>query len=173
MAEFLPAFEKMIIAEGGYELSNATLDHGGRTFAGIASRYHADWPGWEYVNTGDFDNPRLIALVHEFYVNEFWSVMHGEELLEQWVAESIFDFAVNAGTKTAIKLAQVVARTAPDGIVGSKTVLAINALNADDFVIRYALAKIARYARICNRDKGQSKFLLGWINRTLENAEAY
>jgi hypothetical protein len=31
----------------------------------------------------------------------------------------------------------------------------------------YALAKIARYRDIVQRDKTQIKFLLGWINRTL------
>jgi hypothetical protein len=32
----------------------------------------------------------------------------------------------------------------------------------------YALAKIARYRDIVRKDKTQIKFLLGWINRTLE-----
>jgi len=35
------------------------------------------------------------------------------------------------------------------------------------FKEQYALAKIARYAEICNKNRTQSKFLLGWINRTL------
>ena len=30
------------------------------------------------------------------------------------------------------------------------------------------LTKVSRYAEICNRDRTQSKFLLGWINRTLK-----
>ena len=172
MADFLPAFEKMIIAEGGYRLHDVALDHGGRTFAGIASRYHADWAGWEYVNAGNFEDPALTALVRAFYADEFWNPVHGEELLEQRVAESIFDFSVNTGCKTAVKLAQVVAGATPDGIVGGKTVLAINALPADDFVMKYALAKVARYAGICNHNRGQSKFLLGWINRTLDGVNA-
>ena len=34
--------------------------------------------------------------------------------------------------------------------------------------LKYALAKVSRYAEICNRDRTQSNFLLGWINRTLK-----
>jgi lysozyme family protein len=172
MAEFLPAFEKMIIAEGGYRLTEVKLDHGGRTFAGISSRYHADWPGWEYVKAGNFADPVLTALVREFYADEFWEPVHGEELIEQPVAESIFDFAVNAGVRTAVKLAQIVSGATPDGIAGPKTILAINALGSDEFVTKYALAKIARYAGICDRDPDQKKFLLGWINRTLDGVAA-
>jgi lysozyme family protein len=172
MADFLPAFEKMIIAEGGYRLHDVALDRGGRTFAGIASRYHPDWPGWEYVNRGQFDDPKLTQLVRDFYHENFWAPIHGDELLEQRVAESVFDFSVNTGVRAAVKLAQVVAGTTPDGIVGKKTVLALNAFQADDFIVRYALAKVARYAGICNRDRGQSKFLLGWINRTLSGVQS-
>lgn len=170
MAEFLPAYEKMIRSEGGYRLTDVRLDRGGRTYAGISSRFHADWAGWEYVNAGDFDDPALTALVREFYADEFWEPIRGEELIEQRVAESIFDFAVNAGVRTSVKLAQVVAGTTPDGIVGSKTVMAVNALHEDDFVLKFSLAKIARYAEICNKHPEQSKFLLGWINRTLREA---
>jgi len=35
------------------------------------------------------------------------------------------------------------------------------------FVLKYAIAKISRYADICNKDHSQGKFLLGWINHTL------
>jgi hypothetical protein len=30
------------------------------------------------------------------------------------------------------------------------------------------LAKMARYAEICNKNRTQVKFLLGWLNRTLK-----
>jgi lysozyme family protein len=168
MADFLPAFEKMIIAEGGYRLHDVALDRGGRTFAGIASRYHPDWPGWEYVNRGQFDDPKLTQLVRDFYHENFWAPIHGDELLEQRTAESLFDFAVNAGVRSAVKLAQGVAGARQDGIFGSKTLLAVNALREDEFLLKFSMAKVAKYAEICNRDRTQCKFLLGWINRTLD-----
>ena len=49
--------------------------------------------------------------------------------------------------------------------------LAIDALVAADpalFRALFALAKVTRYRDIVRRDRSQAKFLLGWINRTLE-----
>jgi hypothetical protein len=42
-----------------------------------------------------------------------------------------------------------------------------NNVEPEAFKKAYALAKITRYADICNKNRTQSKFLLGWINRTL------
>jgi hypothetical protein len=36
------------------------------------------------------------------------------------------------------------------------------------FKEQYALAKIARYVEICNKNPVQVKFLKGWLNRTLK-----
>jgi lysozyme family protein len=76
---------------------------------------------------------------------------------------------VNSGTRTAVKLAQLVVGSQPDGVLGPKTVEALAAMDGDSFKKSYALAKVARYAAICNRNRTQSKFLLGWINRTLKS----
>jgi lysozyme family protein len=56
----------------------------------------------------------------------------------------------------------------PDGQFGDKTVEALNAIDPDKFVPMFALAKIARYRDIVTKNRTQQKFLLGWINRTLQ-----
>ena len=62
--------------------------------------------------------------------------------------------------------------TSPDGVIGLNTVARLNADNIkpEDFIASFTLLKIARYAHICNKDKSQSKFLLGWILRSLGGA---
>jgi len=62
----------------------------------------------------------------------------------------------------------VVAGVSADGVAGPVTARAINAMPAELFAVKYALAKVARYAAIVNNDRAQGKFLLGWINRTLQ-----
>lgn len=168
MAEFEKAYEQMIINEGGYKLHNVSGDRGGQTYAGIARNFHPTWTGWSFIDNNQMENPELTERVREFYRNNFWNKIKGDEIKEQSIAETLFDFAVNAGTATAARLAQSVADTTPDGIVGSKTIEALNKFKGEDFIIRYALAKVARYANIVNRDRSQQKFLLGWINRTLK-----
>lgn len=163
MADFSPAFEAMIKNEGGYVLHNVEGDRGGMTYAGIARNMHPQWPGW-----GPIDRQEAVPaqLVREFYRQQFWTPIRGDDITSQVIAQTIFDFHVNAGA-VAIKLAQLVVGSTPDGAMGAKTVTALNAIEPGKFVMAYALAKIARYRDIVAKDKTQIKFLLGWINRTL------
>jgi len=165
MSDFLPAFEAMIIDEGGYKLHTVKGDRGGATYAGIARNYHRGWAGWAFVDRGEIPPSQL---VRDFYKREFWDALRCGEINQQPIASSLFNFAVNAGTKTAAKLAQVVVGVTPDGAIGPKSLEALNKIHPERFVSAFALAKISRYAAICNRDPSQVKFLLGWINRTLK-----
>lgn len=165
MADFETAYEKTLRAEGGYRLTDVKGDKGGQTYAGIARNMHPRWPGWVHVDRGDVPPS---SLVREFYRLNFWQAVQGDEIASQEAAESLYDFAVNAGARTAVKLAQVALGVTPDGALGPRTLAALNAIPGPAFVTKYAIAKVARYAEICNRDRTQSKFLLGWINRTLE-----
>ncbi|MFT5658144.1 MAG: lysozyme family protein [Gammaproteobacteria bacterium] len=84
------------------------------------------------------------------------------------MAEYLFDTAVNMGPRTASRLAQIALDLLPvDGIIGPMSVGAINAAAPESFIAEYTIAKIARYAYICNKNQTQSKFLLGWVNRGL------
>lgn len=165
MADFMPAYEAMIRNEGGYVLHTVLGDRGGMTYAGIARRMNPDWPGWAYLDRGETPPSQL---VRDFYKARYWQSVRGDGLADQRVAQTLFDFAVNAGAKTAVKLAQIVVGTTPDGVLGTKTLAALNAADPDKFVLAYALAKIARYRDIVTRDRTQQKFLLGWISRTLK-----
>jgi len=167
MATFKTAFDKMIKNEGGYKLHSVDGDRGGQTYAGIARNYNPNWLGWSLIDNQRMDRPELTVLVSNFYQENYWNKVRGCEIESQHVAESLFDFAVNAGTKTASKLAQIAVGAAPDGVIGPQTLESINAVDEELFILKYALAKVARYAEICNRDRGQSKFLLGWTNRTI------
>lgn len=168
MADFSPAFERMIQNEGGYQLVDVQADRGGQTYAGIARNFYPNWPGWRYIDNKDFQNLELSSLVRDFYQAQFWEKTSGENITDQVIAESIFDFGVNAGASTAVKLAQIVVGTVPDGRIGPVTLEKLNNIDAAQFVMKYAIAKITRFAEICNKDKTQTKFLLGWINRTIK-----
>ena len=167
MAEFLPAFERMIVNEGGYVLHTVKDDRGGATYAGIARAFHPNWQGWRFIDQGETPPADL---VRQFYRSQFWHPLRLDEVTHQEVAANIFDFGVNAGISTAAKLAQLVVGATPDGKIGAKTLQALNGIDPDLFVARYALAKMARYAQIVTRDRTQGKFLLGWLNRTLKEA---
>lgn len=166
MADFQPGFEKMIRNEGGYILHEVSGDRGGLTYAGIAENFHPNWEGWALLKKNP-DDPAITQLVRDFYKQQFWDRINCDLIESQIIAESIFDFAVNAGIKTASKLAQIVVDATPDGIIGNRTVGKLNEVDEEHFRSNFALAKIARYASIVTKNPGQGKFLLGWINRTL------
>ena len=164
MADFIPAFEAMIENEGGYKLHTVAGDKGGMTYAGIARNFHPNWPGWSSIDRGGIPETLLVC---DFYRQNFWNSIRGNEIVSDLIATTIFDFGVNAGVGTATKLAQAVVGTTPDGKIGPQTLAALNAADPETFLLTYALAKIARYRDIVTRDRSQEKFLLGWINRTL------
>jgi lysozyme family protein len=168
MADFDPAFDRTITNEGGYKLTDIAADKGGLTYAGIARKPNPHWAGWRYIDAKDMNNLELSREVRNFYKDEFWDAVGGDDIKDQVIAESIYDFAVNAGVATAVKLAQLVVGSVPDGRIGPRTLDKLNALETSDFVAKYTVAKIARYAEICNRDRSQNAFLLGWINRTIK-----
>ena len=167
MSDFLPAFERMLANEGGYLLHKVAGDTGGLTYAGIARNKNPHWPGWAAIDRGETPASQLVRL---FYVEEFWRPVAGDAITHQRVAENLFDFGVNAGPRTAVKLAQIIVGATPDGVAGPKTIAALNAMDPELFVARYAIAKLARYHGICQRDPVQRKFLMGWVARTLKEA---
>ncbi|MCP4746894.1 MAG: N-acetylmuramidase, partial [Desulfobacteraceae bacterium] len=105
MGNFDNAFEEMIKNEGGYKLHRVSGDRGGLTYAGISRKYHPNWPGWSYIDNGEIDNADLTGQVKQFYRRQFWEKIKGDEIREQTIVFSLFDFAANAGCRTAIKLA--------------------------------------------------------------------
>lgn len=167
MADFLLAFERMIVNEGGYKLHMVAGDTGGQTYAGIARNKNPGWPGWSAIDAGEVPPS---SMVRAFYKAEYWARLSADAINEQRIAENLFDFGVNAGWKTSAKLAQVVVGATPDGIVGPATLERLNLYSPDLFIAQFALAKLARYRDIVTRDRVQQKFLLGWINRTLKEA---
>jgi lysozyme family protein len=168
MAEFNPAFDRMIRDEGGFVLHNVPGDRGGQTYAGIARNMHPKWPGWSVTDAGGTPPAQL---VHDFYRAHFWDDIRGDQITQQAVASDIFNFYVNTGRPAKV-LAQVVVGATPDGVFGPRTVAAINAFDPEKFVLSYALAKITRYRDIVQRDRTQLKFLLGWLNRTLNGLKS-
>lgn len=183
MADFTPCFEKVIMLEGGYQLHEVSGDRGGMTYAGIARNAWPKWPGWVKIDAGEMDG-ELTGLVRTFYKDHFWDKIRGDGITAQQVAYHMFAFAVNAGLKTSVRMAQRIVGATPDGIFGDMTFQRINDMVRDEkderiFVVTFSLFKVFRYKDICMNDsrRGQDrvnsnlKFLCGWINRVQKGLE--
>ncbi|MEI6091953.1 MAG: putative peptidoglycan-binding domain-containing protein, partial [bacterium] len=93
-----------------------------------------------------------------------------DDIENQLVADSIFDFGVNAGVRTSASLAQLVVEADPDGVIGPATITKLNAFDPDHFLAAFTVAKIARYISIVKKRPESRKYFYGWICRTINNA---
>ena len=159
IANFDDAFALMLRHEGGYV--NNPLDPGGRTNLGVTQK------AWEAYVEHAVDEADMRALtpdvVKPFYKAKYWDKVRGDELPDG-VDYAVFDLAVNSGVGRASKLLQSAVGVPADGMVGAKTLAAVNACNAAD------LAKDICDMRL-NFLKSLSTFATfgkGWERRVVE-----
>jgi len=174
MADFSIAYEKVLAHEGGY--GNDSDDPGGETYKGVARKIFPKWDGWQIVDMlkrqssfpanldKDLD---LQSKIQNFYEANFWDKVKGDSINDQNVANSIFDFAVNAGVGTSASLAQMVVGAKADGVIGDKSIAALNTFNSEHFLAAFTVAKIARYIHIVKKRPTSRKYFYGWICRAL------
>lgn len=160
MTRFNKAVRKTILHEGGATYTNDPDDPGGETKFGISKR------SFPHVNIRELTQATAI----EIYRKNYWAPIQADQIKSNVVAETIFDTAVNMGVRTTIKLVQTTLDIKVDGIIGKQTLGAVNKVDGDLFLAQFVITKIARYATLCNRNRRLKKYLLGWINRTLETA---
>ena len=175
MANFNEAFSATLQAEGGYV--DDPHDPGGETYKGIARSRNPKWPGWTRVDilktksnfprSLDADTD-LQQWVSDLYEINYWHKVRGDDIANQAIANSVFDFAVNAGPITSAKLAQFAVHVEPDGVIGDTTLTKLNAEDPRTFLAVFALAKIGRYIKICEGRVDSRKYFYGWVRRTLE-----
>ncbi len=174
MAEFTTAFQMVIAHEGGY--GNDPDDPGGETYKGVARKIFSKWDGWVKIDIlkrqsgfpANLDKDvDLQQDVVDFYRVNFWDRMSGDNISNQQVAESIFDFGVNAGVGTSASLAQMVVQAEPDGVIGQQSIQALNGFNPEHFIAAFTVAKIARYISIVKKRPTSRKYFYGWICRAV------
>lgn len=175
MAEFNFAFEKMLSHEGGY--SNDPDDSGKETYKGISRTNHKNWSGWSCIDKykGNFDFPSILDKdvhlqreIKEFYRSNFWCPLSADQISNQAIAASIFDFSVNAGIVTSVRIIQSIVGTKADGLIGEQTLKRLNTLDFGYVQSAFTLAKISHYIAIIKKRPANKKYLYGWVIRALD-----
>lgn len=175
MANFQDAYTKYIIPfEGAYV--NIQQDKGGETYKGIARNKFPMWDGWVYI---DFEKrtkyknseiprgtefPDIQYLVDKFY-HERWDLYKLSEIKNQNLAALLFDYIIHSGATHPILVIQNIVGTTPDGIIGPKTIAAINKANAATVFSRLLKEREKFLAGLIANDPTQKIFENGWKNR--------
>jgi lysozyme family protein len=187
MALFPEAFAHTLKHEGGY--SNDVDDAGGETYKGISRKYHPAWQGWKIIdgakNLSTFpdcieNDSELNIIVMSFYKEYYWDRFLGDLIIDQDLANELFDTAVNMGVGRAVTFLQTGLNLlnrnqlnypdiVEDGKFGQAT---MNALNSYFFMddASYLLKIInilqgAHYINYMKKSQVQEKFARGWLKR--------
>lgn len=155
------AVERVLKHEGGYV--NNPRDPGGETNYGItkATARAAGYKG------SMRDLPRDRA--KKIYKSAYWDRIWADQMPAE-VAFQVFDAAVNHGPKQAVKMAQQACGITGkwlDGLIGPKTIDAINRADPVHFTLNFNAVRIGFYTGLSTF----GTFGRGWMNRVARNLE--
>ena len=152
--------------EGGFV--NDPVDKGGATNMGVTI---GTWRsvGYDKDGDGDIDVDDLHLLDKEDVIERvlrphYWNRWRADEILNQSVANILVDWVWASGTH-GIKRPQRILGVTPDGIVGPKTIAAVNSMDPMELHFRIKNNRIKFIDEICQRDPSQERFRKGWLNR--------
>lgn len=151
--------------EGGFV--NDPLDKGGATNKGVTI---AVWKaqGYDKDGDGDIDVADLKLITVEDATNimkkNYWNRWKADQIKNQAVANTLVDWVWGSGA-WGIKIPQRILGVKDDGVVGIKTLEAINKQNPNKFLEKLYLARFNFLDGIVASNPSQKRFIKGWKNR--------
>ena len=160
LAPFILSFE------GGYNKVDG--DNGGATNKGVTL---ATWRRYGYDKDcdGDIDERDVMLIteydaIYEILKPVYWDKWRADEIKTQAIANLVVDWYWNSG-KYGIKLPQKILGVQMDGIVGPKTIAAINSYPDQQKLFNLLWKEREEFFRRRGAVPTQKKFLAGWLNR--------
>jgi lysozyme family protein len=169
MADFKPAFAFVLQHEDATRSGRVTVDAGGRTRFGIAEKFHPE------LTEEFFTGPAEDALqeAEKIEKHDYWDCLRLSEVENQNVANKLFDIAVNMGVRQAAVYSQRAlnallpreAQLVGDGVMGEKTLAAINAASPTVYHQLLCELSAAHYLQVTAAHPAQAVNLKGWLKR--------
>lgn len=153
--------------EGGSKFTNDPLDRGGATKYGItlntliSNNYDINHDG--KVNVDDVKALQLEDF-KKILKKQYWDRWQADNINNQSIANLLVDWLWGSGVN-GIKIPQRLLGVPADGIVGQKTINALNSANQKDIYNKVWQARKEFYLKIVKNNPSQSKWLRGWLNR--------
>ena len=94
----------------------------------------------------------------------YWDRWKADEIKSQSLANILVDWVWASGVH-GIKIPQELVGVLPDGIVGPKTIAAVNSRNPRELFDQIKLARFDFIEEICRKRPVNNKFKRGWMNR--------
>jgi len=154
---FDQAFQSLIGHEGGYLSADAARrqgDPGGETKYGISK---AAYPGEDIANM-------TLERAKQIYKRDYWGPA-GCDAVPDAIKFDLFDMAVNSGVKPAIRALQTAVKEVEDGILGPRTLQALQSVPPDRLRLRFSAARRMLWAGL----RTWPTFGRGWTIRQAKN----
>ncbi|MDO5858996.1 glycosyl hydrolase 108 family protein [Myroides odoratimimus] len=150
--------------EGGFV--NDPLDRGGATNMGITLNTWKHY-GYDKNCDGKIDDKDIKLLTQsdfKYVLKRYWDKWRADEINNQSVANILVDWYWGSG-KWGIIIPQRILGVTADGIVGSKTIAALNATDQQKLFNDVYKAREKFIHDIVKNNPTQQRFLKGWLNR--------
>lgn len=145
--------------------SNDPDDSGGATMVGVTLSTYKTYCKRNGLRTPSVTDLKAISykvwrdILHTMY----WNKWKADLIEDQSIANMLVDWVWGSGASIGIKRPQKLLKVTQDGIVGPKTIAAVN--SAQDFLKTLYDARKAHFEAIVKSKPTSKKFLKGWMNR--------
>lgn len=138
--------------------SNDPRDSGGATMRGVTIATYSHYLKREATQQElrNITNEE----VRDIYKTLYWNKVRADDL-PSGIDYALFDASVNMGVTQAVILMQLSVGATPDGVIGEKTIAAINSKDPNETLNRFTSIKESFYKSL----KNFSVYGKGWLRR--------
>lgn len=159
--------DEIIRREGGFV--NNQSDRGGPTNYGITAKTLGEYRKLCRDATVNEVKYLTESEARDIYQDEYITKPGFLAISYEPLRELLIDSGVNSGTNRAARWLQTALGMAViDGVVGQKTINAINASDQKDVYYKVVGGRLRHLGRLITKDQSQAAFAAGWMNRVSE-----
>ncbi|MDO4929627.1 MAG: glycosyl hydrolase 108 family protein [Bacteroidales bacterium] len=150
--------------EGGY--TDDPYDLGGATYKGVTLSTYKSYCAQRGLPTPTKEDLRALTDTEwdDIFKGMYWDVWQADDIADQSVANILVDWVWASGAY-GIKIPQRVLEVAADGIVGAKTMAALNAQEPRTLFARLKQERLDFIDRICKSRTANKRYKNGWVRR--------